>query len=225
MSVSLNPAATPAGSFSPLRELVRDALENMGESTPDTALALSSGRYLRMANRVVDYINRHPYLLKIIQDGQFTARVGSMTAGSTTLICSTGSTDPKLFINGTPIVVAGAGYGGGDLYTTILEATDTSTFRLADSADTTVASVSVYSPYRSAIKRYVDLDETRAIPDSVMIAGIEAYDARKTLIDSRPNSVTVNEADFFAEVNAWLTNLLNLSFANMIDHSTTGNDF
>ncbi|NBT58677.1 hypothetical protein EBT16_07840 [bacterium] len=225
MSVSLNPAATPAGSFSSLRDLVRDALENMGESTPDTALALSSGKYIRMANRVVDFINRHPYFLAIVQDGQFTSRVGSMTAGSAVLTCSTGSTDPKLFINGTPIVVAGAGYGNGDLYTTILETTDTSTFRLADTADTTVASVSVYSPYSGAIKRYTGLDDTRAIPDSVIIAGIEAYDSRKSLIDSRPNSVTVNEADFFAEVNAWLTNLLNLTFANKMDYSQTGNDF
>lgn len=200
-----NPTATPSGEFSPLVDLMRDALMDSGETNPDLLIARENERLINAANRVINDINAHPYFYDIMR-AAFDDITGCAMTVASALLTLPSSTTTVLY-DYAPVKVAGAGSGGGDLYSFVLKRSETE-LRLADEADTTVSNATVSSPYRSRLRLYVSNTDIRAVDDQTMIEGIKSYYMMHDH-DSVQDKVMMTQA-YFGRLNTWLANLQGL---------------
>lgn len=205
----LSPSETPQGQFSPLLSLLRLALGDIGESSPDIALSMFQERLILCANRVVNDVNQHPLFFDIMSKA-FAPVTGTMTAGDNALALSgtlTARDGSNVAAIGTPVQVVGAGSSAGDLFTTILYASSTTATETADAALASVVDTVVKSPYRLKLARYRSASETRAIDDLVLIEGVKYY---YSLDDSilPGTKAQVTSLRYTEELNKWLVGLL-----------------
>lgn len=207
MAISLNPAETPAGQFSPLLALIRNALAELGESSPDVMLDTELLRMVGYANRVVNDVNTHPLFLDILTNA-WDATTGSITAGTNLLTLNGASTSANPLQAGYPVLVAGAGDSGGDLYTKTITVSGP-TVRLADDAGTTVSGTPVRCPYDKHIARYRSATEIRAVDDIVLIEGMKFYYSVDDTINAQAVTAQVKQARYVEELNKWLVGMLN----------------
>lgn len=198
---SFNPNDSPSGPFSPLLSLIRDALQDAGETSPDTLIALQEKRLINCANRVIDDVNRHPYFLDLLAS-VFTDITGvQMTAGSTALVLPASNT--VSLGKFTALKVGGAGNGGGDLITFISDKVTDESLTLADAAETTVTSATARPIFKSRLTRYSSTTEKREIDDRVMIEGIlHYYQLRDD--SNNPQRAQVNISIYYDALNSWL---------------------
>lgn len=213
-NTSWNPADHPNGSFSPIQSLIRDALREAGETAPDSILLNDSKRFLNYGNRVLQYVNQHPYYTAIVR-GKMGRATGSITAGDTLLtLVSTTPLQTPLKV-GTPVLVVGAGSGGGDLMTKVVSVDDAGLtagqVRLFDEAEVTVSGAVVRSPYESALKRYVNLTDIRAIDDMAMASGLKYFMAVDGITAAEGESVKPFQAQFLSDMHGWLADLVGLT--------------
>lgn len=202
---SFNPVDYPSGAFSPLLSLVRDALIDMGESTPDVMVALNSKRLTNCANRVINDVNRHPVFLDILKD-QWTPITGtSITAG--TQVLTLPSTAETILAEFTPVKVVGAGDGGGDLYSFVLKNNIANQVTLVDVAQSTVTSAETGPIHTSRLRLYSTTSEVRPVDDQTMIEGIKFY---YTIDDRDLGSYQVAKStQYFDRLNTWMVSLQN----------------
>lgn len=198
-----NPTAHPSGAFSPLINLMRDALMDTGETNPDLLIAQEQKRLINAANRVINDINAHPYFMDLIRRAFEDINGCSMTAGSAVLILPSSNT--TILYDYTPVKVSGAGSGGGDTYSFVLSRSETET-RLADEADTTVSDAVVSSPYRSRLRLYTAATDIRVVDDQTMIDGIKHY--YMTHDNDDPRMKVAMEQVYWGRINVWLANML-----------------
>lgn len=210
MDNSFNPADHSGGPFSPLTSLLRDALRETGETSPDVLLSNDQKRYVNYANRVVDDVNRHPYFADMLRH-RWPRTTGAITAGSNILTVASELSLPDT----SPLVIEGAGAGGGDFYTMLYTspnvASQTRQLQLADAAHSTVTNAPVRSPYETRLRRYVSVADIRAVDDPVMIDGLKYYSAiddaaSQTLAPANLNLRIV----YFQTLNQWLATLAGL---------------
>ncbi len=213
-NTSWNPADHPNGSFSPIQSLIRDALREAGETAPDSILLNDSKRFLNYGNRVLQYVNQHPYYTAIVR-GKMGRTTGSITAGDTLLtLASTTPLQNPLKV-GTPVLVVGAGSSGGDLISKVVSVDDAGLVngqvRLFDEAEVTVADAVVRSPYESALKRYVNLTDIRAIDDMAMASGLKYFMAVDGITAAEGESVKPFQMQFLSDMHGWLADLVGLT--------------
>lgn len=211
MTISFNPA-TYDGQFSALTSLAQNALKELGESSPSALVTAQSARLIQCANSVVRDVNSHPYFMDILTRNYFADFTGSMTSGSP--ILSAISSNPGL-VRGTPLMIAGAGYGGAgvlgssDLYTTVVAPGDAnSEVRLMHAALTTVSGATVSTPYKAAINRYIDVNTIRPIDDLVMVKGIKAYWTLDESYQSNQTALERYDGDYGRALGTWLAEML-----------------
>ncbi len=217
--VSYNSGGSGTGQFSTLSELIDDALREMGEASPTVLKNLESERFLNYANRVVADINRHPSFLDVL-DNSYDDQTGSITSGTNELIISSGTVT---FSTYTPVKIAGAGHSGSDLYSfvlgskTVSGSTVAGTYRIADTADTTVSNVAVSNPYKTRIKRYTAISNHRAIDDEVLLEGLKSY---YTIDDTDTNNtglITLRSGIYTNTLNNWIGSLTNIQGALTVE--------
>lgn len=217
--VSYNSGGSGTGQFSTLSELIDDALREMGEASPTVLKNLESERFLNYANRVVADINRHPSFLDVL-DNSYDDQTGSITSGSNELVISSGTVTFNTY---TPVKIAGAGFGGSDLYSFILGAKTVSgstvagTYRIGDSADTTVTNVAVTNPYKVRIKRYTAITDIRAVDDEVLLEGLKSY---YTIDDTDTNNtglISLRSGIYTNTLNNWIGSLTNIQGALTVE--------
>lgn len=210
-NTSWNPADHPSGSFSPIQSLIRDALREAGESFPDSILLQDSKRFLNYANRVLQNISQHPYYTAIVR-GKMGRAIGAMTAGDTLVTFATTTPLLQPLKLGTPVLVTGAGSSGGDLISKVASIDDaglvSGQVRLFDEAETTVSAAVVRSPYESALKRYVNLTDIRAIDDMVMVSGLKYFLALDGITAAEGESIKGYSQLFFADAHSWLADMI-----------------
>ena len=217
--VSYNSGGSGTGQFSTLSELIDDALREMGESSPTVLKNLEGERFLNYANRVVADINRHPSFLDVL-DNSYADQTGSITSGTNELIVSSGTVT---FSTYTPVKITGAGHGGSDLYSFVLGAKTVSgstvagTYRIADTADTTVSNVSVSNPYKTRIKRYTAIGNHRAIDDEVMIEGLKSYYSIDDTDTNNTGLITLRSGIYTNTLNNWIGSLTNIQGALTVE--------
>ncbi len=217
--VSYNSGGSGTGQFSTLSELIADALREMGESSPTVLKNLEGERFLNYANRVVADINRHPSFLDVL-DNSYDDQTGSITSGTNELIVSSGTVT---FSTYTPVKITGAGHGGSDLYSFVLGAKTVSgstvagTYRIADTADTTVSNVSVSNPYKTRIKRYTAIGNHRAIDDEVMIEGLKSYYSIDDTDTNNTGLITLRSGIYTNTLNNWIGSLTNIQGALTVE--------
>lgn len=210
MDNSLNPTDHGGGAFSPLLSLMRDALREMGETTPDVFLANSQKRMLNYANRVVMDVNGHPYFADMLRY-RWQRTTGAITAGTSLLTTATQLTVPDQ----SPLVIEGAGPGGGDMLTLVYASPNieaqTKQLQLADTAHTNVTNAVVRSPYESRIRRYVAAADQRAIDDVVMTDGLKYYAALDDAASQSMGPGNVNlRVVYFQTLNNWMAQVAGL---------------
>lgn len=217
--VSYNSGGSGTGQFSTLSELIDDALREMGESSPTVLKNLEGERFLNYANRVVADTNRHPSFLDVL-DNSYDDQTGSITSGTNELIVSSGTVT---FSTYTPVKITGAGHGGSDLYSFVLGAKTVSgstvagTYRIADTADTTVSNVSVSNPYKTRIKRYTAIGNHRAIDDEVMIEGLKSYYSIDDTDTNNTGLITLRSGIYTNTLNNWIGSLTNIQGALTVE--------
>lgn len=218
-STSFYPTVHPSGAFSPLQDLIRAALREDSESSPDVMMDQDQLRFLGYANRVVEDVNRHPVFKDLLEQTKPTSGVTcSATAGDgeiTIAPLSNGTT--VQFLRNTPIRIRGAGAGGGDLITAILGDPDTGTIRIADAVDTTVTAAQVTTVYSTRIKRYTSITDIREIDDIVMIDGLKYMDALDDRSDGGVNSAQIRRTIYEQARNAWFQDLVGMTTGLEID--------
>lgn len=201
---SFNPADYPQGPFSPLQSLVRDALREMGESSPDVFIAMQQKRMLNYGNKVVNEVNKHPMFMDLLHNAWDPVSGCSITAGTNLLNVPTSA---GLSLGAySPIKIVGAGSGGGDMITFALSGQN-GVYKLADEADTSVTSATVKPLYSTRIKPYTSITEVRAIDDHVMIEGIKYFYTGDDA--SGPFPVQIKTNAFYTRLNAWMVTLIN----------------
>ena len=216
---SFNSGGSGSGQFSTLSELIDDALREMGEASPTVLKNLESERFLNYANRVVADINRHPSFLDVL-DNTYDDQIGSISIGSNDLVVASGTVT---FSTYTPIRIAGAGASGSDLYTFVLGSktvggsTVSGTYRIADTADTTVSSVAISNPYKTRIKRYTAIGDYRAVDDEVMLEGLKSY---YTIDDTDTNNtglISLKSGIYTNTLNNWIGSITNIQGALTVE--------
>lgn len=217
--VSFNSGGSGSGQFSTLSELIDDALREMGESSPTVLKNLESERFLNYANRVVADINRHPSFLDVL-DNTYDDQTGSITSGSNDLVIGSGTVT---FSTYTPLMITGAGASGSNLYSFVLGAktvggsTVAGTYRIADTADTTVSNVVVSNPYKTRIKRYTAITDYRAIDDEVLLEGLKSY---YTIDDTDTNNtglISLRSGIYTNTLNNWIGSITNIQGALTVE--------
>lgn len=217
--VSFNSGGSGSGQFSTLSELIDDALREMGEASPTVLKNLESERFLNYANRVVADINRHPSFLDVL-DNSYDDQTGSISSGSNELVVSSGSVT---FSTYTPVKIAGAGASNSDLYSFVLGSkvvggnTVAGTYRIADTADTTVSGVVVSNPYKTRIKRYTAITDHRAIDDEVLLEGLKSY---YTIDDTDTNNtglISLRSGIYTNTLNNWIGSITNIQGALTVE--------
>jgi hypothetical protein len=217
--VSYNSGGSGSGQFSTLSELIDDALREMGEASPTVLKNLESERFLNYANRVVADINRHPSFLDVL-DNTYDDQTGSITSGSNELIISSGTVT---FSTYTPVMITGAGFGGSNLYSFILGAktvggsTVSGTYRIADTADTTVSNVVVSNPYKTRVKRYTAISDYRAIDDEVMLEGLKSYYAIDDTDTNNTGLISLRSGIYTNTLNNWIGSITNIQGALTVE--------
>jgi hypothetical protein len=210
MPVSLSPTTTPAGQFSPLSSLINMALAELGESNPAVVLQLEQNRYLGYANRVVGDVNQHPYLLDIIQ-AAYTDFTADFVAGDPKITninaAGVGTNYHTFLLPGTPLKAAGAGYNGGDLYTTVGIA-DSRGVSLQDAPLSSAVGATVTSPYKAKVQRYLSTTEMRPIDDQVLIDGIKHYTKVDDVDLGLTGAVNLYSTQYYQKLSVWLADLL-----------------
>jgi len=210
--VSFNSGGSGSGQFSTLVELIDDALRELGESAPTVLRTLESERFLNYANRVVADINRHPSFLDVL-DNTYDDQSGSITINTNELIISSGTVTLSQY---TPIKIVGAGASGSDLYSFVLGtksvggSTVAGTYKIADEADTTVASAVVANPYKTRIKRYTSTANWRAVDDEVMIEGLKNYYSIDDTDTNNTGLINLKSGIYTNTLNNWIGSITNI---------------
>ena len=227
--VSFNSGGSGSGQFSTLSELIDDALREMGEASPTVLKNLESERFLNYANRVVADINRHPSFLDVL-DNTYDDQTGSITSGSNELVIGSGTVT---FSTYTPVKIVGAGHiiyapntsilATADLYSfvlgakTVVGSTVAGTYRIADTADTTVSNAVVSNPYKTRIKRYQAITDYRAIDDEVLLEGLKSY---YTIDDTDTNNtglISLRSGIYTNTLNNWIGSITNIQGALTVE--------
>lgn len=209
-TTSWNPGDHSGGAFSPLDSLMRDALVELGESSPDVAIQLEQGRYLNYANRVVRLVNQHPYFQDMLLH-TFEPTTGEIQAGSNELTLTGAPGSDLRFERGIPLRVVGAGHNDGDLYSTVLKPDaqmPTRGLRLAHAAGTTVTNAVVSSPYAVHIPRYTSTTDIRPIDDQIIVDGIKFFFSVDGADEQERQSLQVYNSQFFLDLSQWLVGLI-----------------
>ena len=201
MSVSLDINSQATGQFSTIQTLQQMAIAETGESIPNVVLLQEPLRFLIYANKVVAEVNRHPYFRDLIAN-RFEDTTGSIIADSNELTML-----DKAIAEGTPLVVTGAAYGGGDLHTVALGYSGNTTF-LEDVAEVAVTNTPVKSPYKHNIPRYKTATDVRPINDMVMMAGIKYYFLFDDEDASTQSQIQLAQGYYYQELNQWMSGMI-----------------
>tara|TARA_R110002153_G_scaffold64801_2_gene173526 strand:- start:2791 stop:3462 length:672 start_codon:yes stop_codon:yes gene_type:complete len=217
--VSFNSGGSGSGQFSTLSELIDDALREMGESSPTVLKNLESERFLNYANRVVADINRHPSFLDVL-DNTYDDQTGSISSGSNDLVVTSGTVT---FSTYTPVKIAGAGASNSDLHSFVLGAktvggsTVAGTYRIADTADTTVSGAVISNPYKTRIKRYTAIGNHRAVDDEVMLEGLKSYYSIDDTDTNNTGLITLRSGIYTNTLNNWIGSITNIQGALTVE--------
>lgn len=206
MAVNFNPSEQASGENSTLNQLMKDALRDLGELTPDTYLTLYQKKLINYANKVINEINRHPIFLDILED-QFDDIVGcSMTQGSNKITLPSSAT--TMLKRGAPFRITGCGFGGGTLTTFVLKDSDVANQLIAaDEAETTNAAATIKPVFTGRLRLYTGVNDTRAVDDQVMIEGIKHFYTADDTNDA--TRISTKATQFYDRLNAWLNSVTN----------------